>query len=304
MQSKLYFRIQYKKTNSMAILGKIRQRSFFLILVIGLALFAFVISGAFGNGSGDTGPNEPIGVVNGEEIPLENFRLLVDQTERTYGYTTLQAVQTVWNQFVRNELFQNEFDILGIDAGKDQIEQVVSSTESIITDTRFINEAGFFDFGLFTDFIAQMRDTNPQAYETWKQQEAGIIASARESIYFDLIQSSLTVTEQEAKMLYHLEADNVDLNYVQIPYASLADTLFSVKESEVKAYIKENASQYEREASRSLQYISFLEQATEEDQTIIRNDLEALVEDRIEYNDVSKLTDTILGFQNTQTLVI
>ena len=71
MQSKLYFRIQYKKTNSMAILGKIRQRSFFLILVIGLALFAFVISGAFGNGSGDTGPNEPIGVVNGEEIPLE-----------------------------------------------------------------------------------------------------------------------------------------------------------------------------------------------------------------------------------------
>ena len=286
----------------MAILGKIRQRSIFLILVIGLALFAFVISGAFGNGSGDTGPNEPIGVVNGEEIPLENFRLLVDQTERTYGYTTLQAVQTVWNQFVRNELFQKEFDALGIDAGRDQIEQVVSSTESIITDARFINEAGFFDFGLFADFIAQMRDTNPQAYETWKQQEAGIIASARESIYFDLIQSSTTVTEEEAKMLFHLEADNVDLNYVQVPYSSRADSLFSVKESEVKAYISENANQFEREASRSLQYISFLEQATDEDQAIIRENLEELVEDRIEYNDVSKLTDTILGLKNTTNL--
>ena len=286
----------------MAILGKIRQRSIFLILVIGLALFAFVISGAFGNGSGDTGPNEPIGIVNGEEIPLETFRLLVDQTERTYGYNTLQAVQTVWNQFVRNELFQKEFDILGIDAGKDQIEQVVSSTESIITDARFINEAGFFDFGLFADFIAQMRDTNPQAYETWKQQEAGIIASARESIYFDLIQSSTAVTDQEAKTFYHLEADNVDLNYVQIPYASLADSLFTIKQSEVKAYIKDNASKYEREASRSLQYISFLEQATEEDQTVIRNGLEGLADDRVEYNDVSKLTDTILGFKNTKNL--
>lgn len=286
----------------MAILGKIRQRSIFLILVIGLALFAFVISGAFGNGSGDTGPNEPIGIVNGEEIPLETFRLLVDQTERTYGYTTLQAVQTVWNQFVRNELFQKEFDVLGIDAGKDQIEQVVSSTESIITDARFINEAGFFDFGLFADFIAQMRDTNPQAYETWKQQEAGIIASARESIYFDLIQSSTAVTDQEAKTFYHLEADNVDLNYVQIPYASLADSLFTIKQSEVKSYIKDNASKYEREASRSLQYISFLEQATEEDQTVIRNGLEGLADDRVEYNDVSKLTDTILGFKNTKNL--
>ncbi|MGB1450070.1 MAG: peptidylprolyl isomerase [Flavobacteriaceae bacterium] len=286
----------------MAILGKIRQKSIFLILVIGLALFAFVISGAFGNGAGDTGPNEPIGIVNGEEIPLENFRLLVDQTERAYGFSTLQAVETVWNQFLRNELFKKEFEILGIDAGKDQIEQVVSSTESIITDARFINEAGFFDFGLFADFIAQMRDTNPQAYETWKQQEAGIIASARESIYFDLIQSSTTVTEQEAKMLYHLEADNVDLNYVQIPFDGIADTLFTVKESEVKAYIADHPKQYQREASRSLQYVAFLEQATEEDQTIIRNGLESLADDRIEYNDVSKLTDTIIGFKNTKNL--
>lgn len=286
----------------MAILGKIRQKSIFLILVIGLALFAFVISGAFGNGAGDTGPNEPIGIVNGEEIPLENFRLLVDQTERAYGFSTLQAVETVWNQFLRNELFKKEFEILGIDAGKDQIEQVVSSTESIITDARFINEAGFFDFGLFADFIAQMRDTNPQAYETWKQQEAGIISSARESIYFDLIQSSTTVTEQEAKMLYHLEADNVDLNYVQIPFDGIADTLFTVKESEVKAYIADHPKQYQREASRSLQYVAFLEQATEEDQTIIRNGLESLADDRIEYNDVSKLTDTIIGFKNTKNL--
>ena len=127
------------------------------------SLICFCNLGRFGNGSGDAGPNEPIGIINGEEIPLENFRLLVDQTERTYGYTTLQAVDVVWNQYLRNELFQTEFDILGIDAGKDQIEQVVSSTESIITDSRFINEAGFFDFGLFADFIAQMRDTNPQA---------------------------------------------------------------------------------------------------------------------------------------------
>ena len=33
--------------------------------------------------------------------------------------------------------------------GKEQIEQVVSSTESIVSDPRFTNEAGFFDFGLF-----------------------------------------------------------------------------------------------------------------------------------------------------------
>ena len=44
----------------MAILGKIRERSIFLILVIGMALFAFVISGVFdGSGSVSQKPLEP-----------------------------------------------------------------------------------------------------------------------------------------------------------------------------------------------------------------------------------------------------
>ena len=284
----------------MAILGKIRQRSFFLILVIGLALFAFVISGAFGTGQGDTGPTDPIGIINEEEIPLDNFRLLVEQTQRTYGYSSLQAVNVVWNQYLRTYLFEEEYKTLGIDAGRDQIEQVVSSTESIITDPRFINEAGFFDFGLFTNFIAQMREQNSQGYEQWKNQEATIISSARESIYFDLIKAATAVTEKEAEVQYHLENDNVDLNYVQLPYSSIPDSLVTVSDAEIKSYIKDNASQYERKANRALRYVAFLEQPTEEDQNIIRNGLENLIEDRIEYNDVSKLTDTLLGLKNTK----
>jgi len=283
----------------MAILGKIRQKSFFLILIIGLALFAFIISGVFGNGAGETGPSDPIGIVNEEEIKIENFRFLVDQTERQYGYSTIQAVNAVWNQYVQSTLFEAELNTLGIDAGKEQIEQVVSSTESIITDARFINEAGFFDFGLFADFILQMRDQNPQGYEQWKSQEAGIISSARESIYFDLIKSSTGITNKEAQILFHLENDNLDLNYVQIPFSSINDTLVSVSDSEIKAYIKDNASSYETKASRAIEYVAFLETATEEDQALLRNNLESLVEDRIEYNEVSKLTDTIQGLKST-----
>ena len=48
----------------MAILGQIRKKSFFLIVVIGMALFAFVISGVF-VGAG-VSQNQTIGEVNGE----------------------------------------------------------------------------------------------------------------------------------------------------------------------------------------------------------------------------------------------
>ena len=286
----------------MALLGKIREKSIFLIIVIGLALFAFVISGALGTGNSDSTSNEPIGVINGKEIPLENFRFMVEQTERNFGLTTMQAVDNVWKQYVRNFVFENQFEMLGIDAGRDQIEQVVSSTESIINDERFTNEAGFFDFGLFTDFIVQMKNSNPQAYESWKQQELSIISSAKENIYFDLIKSSIAVTPKDAEIFYHLENDNIDFEYVKYPYSQISDTIFRFSDQEIKNYINKNQDKYKRDESRSLDYVAFFENATENDIKDIRESLIKLTEDRLEYNDVSKLTDTIVGFYNTEYL--
>jgi peptidyl-prolyl cis-trans isomerase D len=89
----------------MAILGKIRQRSIFLILVIGMALFAFVISGVFDANSSNGGPTDPIAMINDDEVELDFFRQMVEQTERAYNYSTLQSVNLVWNQALRNTIF-------------------------------------------------------------------------------------------------------------------------------------------------------------------------------------------------------
>ena len=127
----------------MAVLGKIRQRSIFLILVIGMALFAFVISGVFDGSSANAGPTDPIAYVNDEEIDVNFFRQMVEQTERTYNYTTLQSVNLVWNQALRNTIFNQQFEKLGIDAGKDQLEQIISSDDAVINNPSFQNEAAF-----------------------------------------------------------------------------------------------------------------------------------------------------------------
>ena len=201
----------------MAILGKIRQRSIFLILVIGMALFAFVISGVFDGSASNTGPTDPIALINDEEVELNYFRQLVEQTERTYNYSTMQSVNRVWDQALRSTIFDQQYEKLGIDAGKDQLEQIISSDDNLINNPEFQNEAGFFDFGLFTDFIAQLKSTNPTAYENWKFQEQSIIGVAKQRIYLDLIKASAGITEAEAKAIYHLENDNVNIQYVKIP---------------------------------------------------------------------------------------
>ena len=287
----------------MAILGKIRQQSIFLIIVIGLALFAFIISGAIGTGTSSSDQNKPVGIINDENIPLENFKTLVEQEVRSNGSTTIQAVNSVWDQYMESLVLKSQFDILGIDAGKNQIEQTISNTESIIKDERFINEAGFFDFGLFSDFIFQMRDQNPTAYEQWKIQEANIIGSAKQSIYFDLIRSSISVLDSDITYKYGLENNNVDIKFVKIPYSSIQDSLINVSEDEIDEYISKNKDKYEFKPIRDLDYVSFIEKPSIDDENIIRNSLDDLLEDKIEYNEVSKLTDTVIGFKKTNQVI-
>ena len=286
----------------MAVLGQIRQRSVFLILVIGMALFAFVISGVFDGNSAAGSPSDPIAVVNDEEIELTFYRQLVENTERNYNISTMQAVNSVWDQLVRATIFRQEFERLGIDAGKQQIEMILMQNQTIVQDPRFQNETGFFDFGIFTDYINQMRVENPQAYDNWKLQEENIVGMAKENIYYDLIKSSTGFTELEGKNAYHIQNDKVNLKFVRIPYEEVPDSLFKISDVDIKQYINKTKENYETEMSRSVRYVIFDEVASEADENQIRADLEKLKNQRIEYNDVSKLTDTIEGLATTENI--
>ena len=286
----------------MAVLGKIRQRSIFLILVIGMALFAFVISGVFDGSASNTGPTDPIALINDEEVELDFFRQMVEQTERSYSYSTLQSVNLVWNQALRNTVFDQQFEKLGIDAGRDQLEQIISSDDNLINNPNFQNEAGFFDFGIFTDYISQLKSSNPTAYENWKLQEQSIIGIAKQRIYLDLIMASAGMTEAEAKANYHLENDNVTIQYVQIPFDVIPDSLVEVTDAEIKKYIQEHKEEFKREETRNIQYVAFDESPTEDDLATIRLRLDGLKSQRIAYNDVSKLTDTLEGFKETRNV--
>ena len=286
----------------MAVLGQIRQRSVFLILVIGLALFAFVISGVFDGNSIGSSPSDPVAVVNDEEIELTYYRQLVENAERNYNFSTMQAVNTVWDQLVRGIIFRQEFERLGIDAGKQQIEMILTQDERILQDSRFQNETGLFDFGIFTDYINQLRVENPQAYNSWKIQEENIVSLAKENIYFDLIKSSNGFTELEGKNAYHSENDKVNLKFVRLPFEEVPDSLFEISDADIKKHINHRKDDYETDMSRSVHYVVFPEEASEADENEIRADLEKLKGQRVEYNDVSKLTDTIEGLSTTNNI--
>ena len=283
----------------MAILGQIRKRSIFLIIVIGMALFAFVISGVF-TSNGGFSSNQPVGEINGEEIDYEMFNLMVEQAQTVYGLNTTQAVNVAWDQGIKNQALNQELDKLGIDAGKNQLELILSRDESIILNPLFQNEIGLFDFNKFSTYISQLKTSNPSVYNSWKIQEENIISLAKQNIYFDLIKSSVMFTNVESKIQYHLENDKVYIQYLRIPYDSVPDSIINIKDSEILSYIKKHRDKYEIEESKEIEYIFIPDVASALDEDNIRINLEQLRSGFNQLNRVTNSTEFIEGFDTVK----
>ena len=280
----------------MAILSKIRERSIFLIFIIGMALLAFVFTGVF-DGSSSTS-QDPVLIVGEEEVGIDEFSRQVDFAERNYRMTTMQAVNFAFNQSTNAKAFEQTFDALGLFVGKTHIEQFIENDPNFSSDPQFQSEDGSFDPNRFTDFILDLSQNNPQGFEQWKAQEASIKNNIRVQQYVDMVSAGLNTTNFEAQQSYALQNDLIDLEYVRVPYSVIPDSLVTVSNKDVERYIAENADTYEREESRSLQYVQFAETATPEDKVLIENQLRELLTTRVEFNEVSKQEETFPSFKD------
>ena len=286
----------------MAILENIRKRTTVLILIIGMALFAFVISGIFTSNDFTGGKvGSSVAEINGEEISIDEFRRKVERISRRSGPTTssLQLVNSVWNQLERQTVLGQQFEDLGIDIEQDQIIDVIRSNPGLSQNPQFTDENGIFDENRFREFIADLRANAPSQYEDWLFDEEIIIHSAKEQTYFNLIRAGVGATLKEGEMDYKLSNDKVSLRYVRVPYASIADSAVIVSKQEIADYINERPDEYQQETARDIQFVYFEEKASTEDVAVVKEDISNLLEDSVEYFEERDTTDTIPGFRNT-----
>ena len=284
----------------MAILGSLRKNSVVLITVIGMALFAFVISGVF-DGKGYVAQS-PVGVVNGEDLSIQDFRDQVDFLQTNYNLSGLNAVNSVWDQKVRSLILSDQFKLSGISSGKDHLESLISENPSFSSDPRFLNDIGTFDLNKFIDFVVELKTTNTVAYEQWKNQELIFENQSNEKIYFDLIKSGINFSFKDAQFEYFSQNDKVDIEFIQIPYSSIEDSLVKLKNSDIEKYIRDNQSDYQIESSRNIKYVLFDEKPTSQDETETRNILENLLKERKEFNSVSKQEEIIPSLSSSNNL--
>lgn len=295
----------------MAILNKIRQRSLILILVIALALFAFVIQGVIDNPNAFSDTQGVVATVNGTDIERNDFQQKVKNYQDRVGgrVTSTQAMNTIYNQELRKIIMEEEYEELGLSVEKDEMRDLLKN--SFQSYPEFQDENGNFDVNRLNAFIANLKDLNGEAaplgnflvnYESWANNEQTIANNSIQQTYYNMIKAGVGATLAEAEDEYMADAKTVDIRYVQIPYTSIADSLVEVSKSDIKAYMKKHEDKFKADASRELVYIEFKEEASKADEDALKAELVALKNDKEVYNESSGNNETELGFNNTENV--
>ncbi|WP_368662442.1 peptidylprolyl isomerase [Zobellia laminariae] len=288
----------------MAILENIRKRTTVLILIIGLALFAFVISGVFTNGDVNGKVGSSIAEINGEEISIDAFRQKVDvASRRSANASTMQTVNQVYDQEVRNAVLGQQFADLGVDIEQDQILNYISTIPSYSQSPQFQNESGVFDQNKFRNFVAELKMNNPEQYNLWLQDEQAIIQSAKQQTYFNLIKAGVGATLKEGELDYKLANDKIDIKYVRIPFTSIADSTIAVSKSEIQTYINNHKEDFKQEPARDIQFVYFQEKASAADESAVKEAITKLMDNTVEYNAQTDKNDTIAGFKTATNMM-
>lgn len=284
----------------MAVLNKIRQRSLFLIIIIALALFSFVLADLFKNGNAFAGKSQHIvATINGKDITREYFLEKVEALQRQAGpnATSTQVMNQVWEQEVRQAVLESQFEKLGMTIEKDQMRGLLKT--ALATSPEFLNAAGLFDENKLNEYIANLKETSQQGYESWVNYEKSIATNGLQQNYINMVKAGLTGTLVEGELEHKLEGNKVDIKFVQVPYSSISDSLVKIEKSDITDYINKHKKQFEVEASRDIKFVQFNEVASAEDEKAIIKDLTGLLNNKEEYNDNTKSSETIIGFVNT-----
>lgn len=292
----------------MATLERIRQRSGILIIVIGLAMLAFILTDLLGSGGILFNDQSTIGKVDGKKISREEFAYKVEELKASNPqYAQLsnkQLADFVWNNMLREEIMGKEYAKLGMAVTTEELDFEIKQNQQI--QQAFVNpNTGQFDEGQFYQYVSSIRENREKDQESadvWNQWigfEKGMKDQSLMNKYNTAVQKGMYTPKALAQAEYVAGNKSYEMQFVQLSYAAIADSTITVTDADKKKFYRANKEKYKQEAARNLEYVFFPNQPSATDREAVRADLNNLLTGRTILNTETGLNDTLPGFRFT-----
>jgi peptidyl-prolyl cis-trans isomerase D len=291
----------------MALIGKIRERSGLLLVVVGVAMLAFIMGGwesMFGGYSDKLG----IGTVYGEMVDQTKYQLAVDNTLQQDAQQAQQSgreftprdqqnsADKAWSMVVEQSILEKEFEALGIDCSDKELDAYLYGQDGFtvmpdLAQSFADSITGQFNPRLLEKRIEEMESSSdPQVSQTWENNKQQLRDARKNEKYYQLLNQGAYVTKLEAKEEYKAQKEVKNISFVMKRYSEIPDDQIKVTDDMVRKFYEEhkNEKKYEATAGRDVKYFDILIQASKKDSadfnkkiTKVKNDFFAAKDDSV-----------------------
>ncbi len=286
----------------MALIGKIRNNSWLLILTLGVALAAFIIMDMTSADQMGGGPQTmSIGTIAGEEIDWRDFQRAEDILYSGTGTDMYERREILWDFFVDMTMLENKSDRMGLGVGDLEMEELqYGNNLSPVVVQRFMNpQTGQVDRNQLNEIRDGMatRSLDPNLMQFWRFQQREIKTDRLQAKIEAMVRKGLYTPNFKAESLEFDKGTTVSFDYVNIPFSVIPDGDVEVSDSDLRDYLRDNRRQYERkEESRRVGYVTFEVLPTSEDSSLLFNTISELKNEFEVTRDDSLFTDMNYGY--------
>lgn len=282
----------------MAIIGKIREKSWILVGIVGLALLAFILGdlrsctdssrNQIGYGSIDGEPVDP----RLYDLASRNYQAADEQEYRSQEreYTLRDQAMSenkAWNAIVDSILLQKEFNALGISISDREFDAFLYGHEGFNVIPNIAESFKDPATGLYSEKLLRKRvdelkaSTNADEQRAWEQTKMSLTAQRLQEKYFQLIGQGIYVTNLEAKETYVAQKRTKNISFAIKRFSEIPDVDIKITDEELRKFYDENKSDVKYRAksnSREIKYFAINIAPSKEDTVAINEELNRLKE--------------------------
>mgnify|MGYP003402704975 FL=1 len=280
----------------MATLQNIRSKGPLLVIVVGLALFAFIAGDVFK--AIQPHQTQDVGEINGEAVSAQEYQDLVEEytevIKLTQGDNVIsdevsnQIKDVVWRNYVNNKLIEAEAEKIGLTVSDAEIQAIINAgVHPLLSQTPFINQqTGAFDQDMLKKFLvdyAQMQagqypaeymESYSRLYTLWSFIEKTLKESRLQDKYMALVSNAIISNPVETQAAFDARTNQTNMLMAAIPYNAIADSLITVNATELKDLYNKRKEEFKQFAeTRDVKYIDVQVVASEEDKAALQAEM-------------------------------
>lgn len=258
----------------MGIIGSIRKHSWIAVIVVGVAIIAFIIGDLTKNNRGIP----DMGKINGSTITYQRFNELTEEMENNYkrqqGVSQIpadveyQLRDQVWQTLVGETLTDEQFEKLGLTVSPAELNDmyVGNFIHPYLRQSFTDPKTGEYQTQAIQYYVDNFENLDTLQRMQWVELEKAVKADRKQQKYSALISRGMYMPNAIAKQIADMGSKVSNVFAVNCTYQSVADEEITLTDADYENYYKKHKAEFRlRDEMRELNYIVYPIVPTQQD---------------------------------------